>query len=46
MAQVKSLTINGKDIVDLIYPVGSFYLSTESTPPPRAIWRNVGTNKR
>ncbi len=33
MAQVKSLTINGKDIIDLIYPVGSFYLSTESTPP-------------
>lgn len=33
MAQVKSLTINGKDIIDLIYPVGSFYMSTETTPP-------------
>lgn len=33
MAQLKSLTINGKDIIDLIYPVGSFYMSTESTPP-------------
>ena len=33
MAQVKSLIINGKDIIDLIYPVGSFYMSTESAPP-------------
>lgn len=46
MAQLKSLTINGKDIIDLIYPVGSFYMSTESTPPPRAIWGNMGANKR
>nr|DAM44473.1 MAG TPA: protein of unknown function DUF859 [Caudoviricetes sp.] len=45
MAQLKSLTINGKDIIDLIYPVGSFYMSTESAPP-RAIWRNMGANKR
>lgn len=33
MAHLKSLTVNGVDIIDLIYPVGSFYLSTKDTPP-------------
>lgn len=43
MAQVKSLTINGKDIIDLVYPVGSFYLSTESTPPPKSYLEERGS---
>lgn len=43
MAQLKSLTVNGKDIIDLIYPVGSFYMSTESAPPPKSYLEEHGS---
>lgn len=33
MAQLQSLSIRGKDILDIIYPVGSFYMSTDATAP-------------
>ena len=33
-------------IVDIIYPIGSIYLSINPTPPPTIVWRGMGTNKR
>lgn len=37
MAQLQSLSIKGKDInkiiVDMVYPVGSFFITTDSTNP-------------
>ena len=44
MAELKSLTINGKSIYDLIYPVGSVYETESSTFDPNSTFG--GTWKR
>lgn len=37
MAKLKDLSIDGINIVDIIYPVGSVYLSLNNTPPSDVI---------
>lgn len=37
---------NTSDLINLIYPVGSIYMSVNSTSPATFFRRNLGANKR
>ena len=38
--------VEKSDLLDLIYPVGSIYMSVNSTSPATFFRRNLGANKR
>lgn len=48
MANLKELKINGIDIIDIIYPIGSIYLTTNTQNPSEVIggeWELWGKGK-
>ena len=45
LSQLTIATITTQQIIDLVYPVGSYYWSANATSP-KTIWGGMATNKR